>query len=222
MVSRKVLSYRLLAGHHLRSSWLRCPVKEIETERIRDAAQVRYNFPGHLLQTARKTNKQKKGKDPTKQSPSIVKPHQQSIRAGPSNEVHVRRQTRMNRGHPRLGSTRHAGRLARRFVVAIQKVPPALREKIGVVRRSHQADRARGARKCKAQAVGQGLELVGGELVIVEQDLVVSGAGGALEASLADEEEVELLRVADGGVHHGAGRDIAGPVRVFGVRRKYL
>ena len=52
--------------------------------------------------------------------------------------------------------------------------------------------------------VGKVLDLVGTHAVLVEQDVVVRGARGALDAGVRVEEEVEVARVRDHGVHHSA------------------
>ena len=66
-----------------------------------------------------------------------------------------------------------------------------------------------------AQTVGQGLQLVGGQVAVVPEDLVVAGPGGALDALVRDQVEVPLGGMVDALVHHGAGQSV--PVLVFVV-----
>ena len=64
-----------------------------------------------------------------------------------------------------------------------------------------------------AEIVGQGLQLVGGQVAVVPEDLVVAGPGGALDALVRDQVEVTLGGMVDALVHHGAGQDV--PVLVL-------
>eukprot|EP00976_Prorocentrum_cordatum_P065308 1177855-Prorocentrum_minimum.AAC.4 len=56
-----------------------------------------------------------------------------------------------------------------------------------------------------AEAVGEQLQRVGGEAVLVEEYAVVRGLVGALEAGVAVEVEVKVGAVTDAAVHHRAG-----------------
>ena len=64
-----------------------------------------------------------------------------------------------------------------------------------------------------AEVVGQGLQLVGGQVAVVPEDLVVAGPGGALDGLVRDQVEVTLGGMVDPLVHHGAGQDV--PVLVL-------
>ena len=64
-----------------------------------------------------------------------------------------------------------------------------------------------------AEVVGQGLQLVGGQVAVVPEDLVVAGPGGALDALVRDQVEVTLGGMVDALVHHSASKDV--PVLVL-------
>ena len=66
-----------------------------------------------------------------------------------------------------------------------------------------------------AEIVGEGLQLVSGQVAVVPQHLVVTGPGGALDALVRDQVEVPLGGMVDALVHHGAGQCV--PVLVFVV-----
>lgn len=53
----------------------------------------------------------------------------------------------------------------------------------------------------RAILVSQCLQLVSPKLVLVHQDVIVRRPGGALDGGVAVEEEIELIDMADGGVH---------------------
>ena len=70
---------------------------------------------------------------------------------------------------------------------------------MGVVHGGHQGHGAGAAAVQVAQREGEVLDGVRGEAVLVLEHVVVDRAGGALDAGVGLEVEVELLRVADVG-----------------------
>lgn len=71
-----------------------------------------------------------------------------------------------------------------------------------------------------AQVVGQGLELVGRELVVVLQDLVVGRARGAKEARVALDVEIKLERVDNRRVNTSARVAVAAAIGGRGAHRE--
>lgn len=119
-----------------------------------------------------------------------------------------------------------------------QVVTGAERHQVGVVGRCRDGDGARAAHVRVAQLVGEQLELVAAEAVVVPQDVVVGGAAGALrgvggggesssgearlsegaglhlagaylDPSVAAEVKVKLVGVGDVRVHGGACRNVS-------------
>ena len=66
-----------------------------------------------------------------------------------------------------------------------------------------------------AEIVGEGLQLVSGEVAVVPQHLVVTGPGGALDPLVRDQVEITLGGMVDPLVHHSPGQSV--PVLVFVV-----
>ena len=66
-----------------------------------------------------------------------------------------------------------------------------------------------------AEVVGQGLQLVSGQVAVVPEDLVVAGPGGAPDALVRDQVEIPLGGMVDALVHHGPGQSV--PILVFVV-----
>ena len=91
---------------------------------------------------------------------------------------------------------------------------------MGVIRRRHHRDRASGTGVEVAQVVGQGLELVSCELVVVLQDLVVGRARGAKETRVALDVEIKLERVDNRRVDTGARVAVATAIGSCGAQGK--
>ena len=96
-----------------------------------------------------------------------------------------------------------------------QVVAGAEGNEVGVVRRSRNGDAASAADVSVAQLVRQLLQLVRVEVVVVPEDVVVAGPGGALDALVAAQVEVELGGVGDPDVHRGPRRDVPGLTRLL-------
>ena len=80
---------------------------------------------------------------------------------------------------------------------------------VGVVGGGGDGDGPCAAHVGVAQLVGQLLQLVRAQAVVVPEAAVVARAGGALDALVRAQVEVELGGVRDAHVHGGAGRDVA-------------
>ena len=87
-------------------------------------------------------------------------------------------------------------------------------DQVGVVSGGGNGDASGATGVGVAQLVGQGLELVSGEAVIIPETAVVAGPRGALDALVWAQVEVVLRGVSDVGVHCGPGGDIARPPRL--------
>lgn len=59
-----------------------------------------------------------------------------------------------------------------------------------------------------AQLVGKELQFIGRETVVIPQDVVVGGATGSLDPSMAAQVEIKFGRVCDGAVHCGASWNV--------------
>lgn len=112
------------------------------------------------------------------------------------------------------------GRHGVREVLALGVEPSAGRDQVGIVRRRHHRDRTGRTGVEVAQVVGQTLELVRRELVVVLQDLVVGRARGSEEARVALDVEIELERVDNRRVHTGARVAVATSVGSCGAHRE--
>lgn len=88
---------------------------------------------------------------------------------------------------------------------------------VSVVGGGDDGDGAGAAGKGVAQLVAEGLELVGFEVVIVVDDVVMRGTAGSLDTAVGAEEEVELVRVADGSVDDSTGGDVTRAIAVLGA-----
>ena len=77
-----------------------------------------------------------------------------------------------------------------------------------VVGRGGDGDRSGAPHVGVAQLVGQLLQLVRLEPVVIPENVIVSGSGGSLDPLVGAEVEVELCRVGDADVHGGAGGDV--------------
>ena len=77
-----------------------------------------------------------------------------------------------------------------------------------VVGRGGDGDRSGAPHVGVAQLVGQLLQLVRLEPVVIPENVVVSWSGGSLDPLVGAEVEVELCRVGDADVHGGAGGDV--------------
>ena len=78
-----------------------------------------------------------------------------------------------------------------------------------VVGRGGDGDRSGAPHVGVAQLVGQLLQLVRLEPVVIPENVIVSWSGGPLDPLVGAEVEVELCRVGDADVHGGAGGDVA-------------
>ena len=65
------------------------------------------------------------------------------------------------------------------------------------------------------EVVGQGLQLVSGQVAVVPEDLVVTRPGGALDTLVRHQVEISLGGMVDALVHHSPGQSV--PVLVFVV-----
>ena len=77
-----------------------------------------------------------------------------------------------------------------------------------VVGRGGDGDRSGAPHVGVAQLVGQLLQLVRLEPVVIPENVVVSWSGGSLDPLVGAEVEVELCRVGDADVHGSAGGDV--------------
>ena len=78
-----------------------------------------------------------------------------------------------------------------------------------VVGRGRDGDRSGAPHVGVAQLVGQLLQLVRLEPVVIPENVVVSWSGGSLDSLVRAEIEVELCRMSDPHVHCGPGWDVS-------------
>ena len=88
-------------------------------------------------------------------------------------------------------------------------VPGPDGHQVGVVGGGGDGDRPGAPGVGVAQLVGQLLQLVSIEVVVIPEDVVVTRPACALNALVRTKVEVELRRVGDAHVDSGAGRDVA-------------
>jgi len=79
---------------------------------------------------------------------------------------------------------------------------------MSVVRRRWDADRTSASSVQMAQIVGDRLQFVLRELVVVSQNVVVSWTAGTLNTVMAAQEEIELARMRDDRIDHCAWRNV--------------
>ena len=99
--------------------------------------------------------------------------------------------------------------LAAVVVLLDEMVAGAEGDQVSIVGGRRYAHTARASHVRVAQLIGERLELVGREVVVVPEDVVVRGPAGALDAGVAAQVEVELGGMSDAGVDGGAGRYVA-------------
>lgn len=100
-------------------------------------------------------------------------------------------------------------------VLTLGMEPRISRHNVRIVRRKHHRDRESRARVQVAQVIGQGLQLVCRELVVVLQHMVQDRARSAKETRVALDEEVELDRVHNRNVDNRTRSTIAAPVGIL-------
>lgn len=91
---------------------------------------------------------------------------------------------------------------------------------VGIVGGGNHGDGAGTAGKRVAEVIGEGLQLVGLELVVIVDNVVVGGTAGSLDTFVGTKEEVKLARMADGCVDDCTSRDVAGTVSVLRLNHK--
>jgi len=96
-----------------------------------------------------------------------------------------------------------------------QVIPGSERHQMGVVGRSGNGNRSGTADIGVAELVGELLKLISVKRIVVPEDVVVAGPGGALDALVRTEVEVKLCWMSDGHVHSGSSRDVARLPRLF-------
>ncbi len=99
--------------------------------------------------------------------------------------------------------------LATVVILLDQVVSGSERDQMSVVRRRGYAHRTSTSHVRVTQLIGQRLEFIGREVIIIPQDVVVRGTRGALNTGVTAQVKVELGRVSDARVDRGAWRDVA-------------
>lgn len=93
----------------------------------------------------------------------------------------------------------------------------SLAGEVGVVGGRNQADSPRGSAEHVGRGVSEALEAIGVEVILVVDDIVMGGAGGALKATMSLEEEVEVIDRRDSTVDNGSGTGVSIPIGTITV-----
>lgn len=100
-------------------------------------------------------------------------------------------------------------------ILLYQVVPSSKRDQMRVVRRRRYRHTSRASNIRVAELVGQRLQLVGREMIIVPQNVVVRRPARALDARVTAQIKIEFSRVRDAGVDRRAWRYVAAPPALF-------
>jgi len=117
--------------------------------------------------------------------------------------------SRHGRRRPVLATSRQVTSLPAVVLLLHQVVPGPEGHQVGVVGRGGDGDGPGAPDVGVAQLVGQLLQLVSIEMIIVPENVVVAGSGGSLDTLMGAEIEVKLGGVSDPDVHRGSGWNVS-------------